>query len=238
MIIGLIVSTEIEINAIIQTLKNCKRSNIHYKTFYQGITNSGLSIVVCICGVGKVNAAYGTTLLLERFHPDIIYVIGVGGAYPSSGLNIGDIAIAEKEIYGDEGLALKKSFHTMEEINLPLLRIKESSYFNEFSMCIPNHLKEFKNKGNFITVSSCTGCLEKSLQIEQRFGAVCENMEGAAVAHICTFYRMPVVEIRGISNIIEDRKVEPLNKQDIIKASDNVQRFFISKLSDSFSNFL
>lgn len=224
---GIIVSTEIEINTIIRTLKSCKRSDIHYKTFYKGITNSNAPMAACICGVGKTNAAHGTTLLLENFTPDIIYVIGVGGAYPSSGLNIGDIAIADKEIYGDEGLALKNSFHTMEEICLPLLRIKESCYFNEFSMYIPDHLQEFKNRGNFITVSSCTGSLEKAIEIEQKFGAICENMEGAAVAHICTLYDIPIVEIRGISNIIRERDAKPLNKQDIIKASDNVQRFFM-----------
>ena len=227
MLTGMIVSTEMEINLIVSALKNCIRSEIHYKTFYRGVLPLNLSIVICIGGIGKVNAAHGTTLLLERFAPDMIYVIGVGGAYPSSGLNLGDITLAEKEIYGDEGLALKNGFCTLDEIGLPLLKSEDSQYFNEFEMFIPEKLKEFKNKGRFTTVSSCTGSLEKAYELERRFGAICENMEGAAVAHICSLLGTPLIEIRGVSNIIEDRKAEPLNKQDIIRASENVQRFFL-----------
>lgn len=230
MIIGLIASTEIEINEIISKL-SIREHLVHKdKSFYRMIVNKDISIVACISGIGKVNAAFCTTLLLERFCPDIIYVIGIGGAYPSSGLNIGDIVIAEKEIYGDEGLALKEGFHTMEIIGLPLVRKNESCYYNEFPMHVPNYLQGFKSKGNFITVSSCTGTLEKALELEQKFGAICENMEGAAVSHICLLYGMPIVEIRGISNIVGDRYAEPLNKKDIIRASNNVQKFFMNML--------
>ncbi len=236
MIIGLIASTEIEISDIFRKLNIYGRITSKNKTFYRLIIDRDISILACICGIGKVNAAYWTTLLLERFSPDIIYVIGVGGAYPSSGLNIGDIVIAEKEIYGDEGLALKNSFHTMEEIGLPLIRTDKSSYFNEFKMYIPDYLQGFKNKGNFITISSCTGSLEKALEIEQKFGAICENMEGAAVSHICTLYGMPIVEMRGISNIIKDRNAEPLDKKDIIWASNNVQKFFYESVVTYLKN--
>lgn len=227
MLTGIVASMEIEINIIAGALQDRERFDIHHKTFYRGFINSNTPVIICICGVGKTNAAHGTTLLIERFSPDIIYIIGIGGAYPSSGLNIGDFAIAEKEIYGDEGLTLKDGFCTMEEIGLPVLKIGDAHYFNEFQIFIPKPLKKIKNKGNFITVSSCTGSLEKAFAIEKRFDAICENMEGAAVAHICKLYGVTPVEIRGISNIIGERKAEQLNKEDIIRTSDMVQRFFV-----------
>jgi nucleoside phosphorylase len=55
-------------------------------------------------------------------------------------------------------------------------------------------------------------------------------MEGAAIAHVCSLSGVPVAEIRGISNIIEDRTAAPLNKSDIVKAAENVQKFFLERL--------
>jgi futalosine hydrolase len=41
--------------------------------------------------------------------------------------------------------------------------------------------------------------------LHQRFGALCESMEGAAAAHVCALHDVPFLEVRGISNLIEDR---------------------------------
>ncbi len=221
--IGVIFSTELEAGMIMDRLERKENFSIQGKSFHTGILND-TAATICICGVGKANAAHGTTLLIERFKPDSVYNIGVGGAYPSSGLNIGDVVIAEKEIYGDEELLSKDGFHAMNEI-------LNNAVQNEFSMHIPEDLKEFKNKGNFVTVSTCTGTLDKGREIEKRFYALCENMEGAAIAQICALSGIQVTEIRGISNIIEDRKAEPLNKIDIIKAAENVQRFFLENIN-------
>ena len=46
-------------------------------------------------------------------------------------------------------------------------------------------------------------------------------MEGAAIAHICRIYGIPFVEIRGISNMVEDRDK---GKWDIELASENCQK--------------
>ena len=41
--------------------------------------------------------------------------------------------------------------------------------------------------------------------LSERWGALAESMEGAAAAHICSIYRAPFLEVRGISNTITDR---------------------------------
>ncbi|BCB95378.1 MTA/SAH nucleosidase [Dissulfurispira thermophila] len=238
--LGIITSTQIEADLVTRLLIERNDFFIQGKYFYKGILGQNTDVVVCICGVGKANAAHGTTLLIERFKIDTLYVIGVGGAYPSSGLKIGDIVIAEKEIYGDEGLATRSgvkeknkiNFYTMDKINIPLCIADGIEYYNEFPMSLPKKVKiqssDFKVKtGNFITVSTCTGILERGMELEKRFDAICENMEGAAVAHICALSKIPVIEIRGISNIIDDRAAEPLSKIDIIKAAENAQRFLL-----------
>jgi futalosine hydrolase len=59
--------------------------------------------------------------------------------------------------------------------------------------------------GVFLTVSTVTGTRERALELRRRHKALCENMEGAAVAQVCALYGIPLLEIRGISNMVEDR---------------------------------
>jgi futalosine hydrolase len=236
--IGLISSVLSEGEFFVRNLRKEKITS--YLTFYRGkIVDK--EIVCTISGIGKTNAAYATTILIERFSPCIIVNFGIGGAYPSSGLKIGDIAIAEKEIYGDEGVWLEDGLHTAEVIGIPFLTKGRKRYSNELQLdkglikktmgIIPPHppiiplhpplakgdkggfLKggwgDFQVKsGSFITVSTCTGTLKRARELEKRFNAICENMEGAAVAHVCIMYGIPMVEIRGISNIVENRDTE------------------------------
>jgi futalosine hydrolase len=56
-----------------------------------------------------------------------------------------------------------------------------------------------------VTVSTCTGTTARAIEIEARTGGICENMEGAAVALACRQLSVPLLEIRGISNLVEDR---------------------------------
>ena len=59
--------------------------------------------------------------------------------------------------------------------------------------------------GPFVTISEITGTQEKADEMEKRFRGICENMEGAAVAQLCTLYGIPFLEIRGISNLVKQR---------------------------------
>jgi futalosine hydrolase len=83
--------------------------------------------------------------------------------------------------------------------------------------------------GPFLTLSTCTGTSKRVKELEKTFHAICENMEGAAVAHICTLYGIPMVEIRGISNVVEDRDKKKWN---IKLASKNCQKVVIEFLGN------
>jgi len=234
--IGLISATEMESRIIINHLR---RSSL--RDFYSGRIKN-CSAVLALSGIGKTNASHAATLLIEKFSPGIIINFGIGGAYPSSGLRVGDIAIAKKEIYGDEGLLLEDGFHTADAIGIPYLKKGGKKYFSEFPLdkaltgkaikCFrltPNPLPlapEIKS-GTFITVSTCTGTNKRAKELEKRFNAICENMEGAALAHVCAMYGIPLLEIRGISNIVENRD---RSKWDIKTAAENCQKVVLEIL--------
>lgn len=229
--IGIIFSVTAEGSILIRNLTERLRA----EGMYQAGRVTGKRVILAVSGIGKVNAAHATTSLIHEFPPAMIINIGIGGAYPSSGLKTGDVAIAEKEIYGDEGVLLKDGFHGLDLIGIPLVKRGRKKYFNAFPLDKPLIRKAVRaaqlvthhaspvtvKKGTFLTLSTCTGTKKRAIELERRFGAVCENMEGAAIAQICSIYGIPFAEIRGISNIVEDRD---LSKWNIKLAAENCQK--------------
>lgn len=59
--------------------------------------------------------------------------------------------------------------------------------------------------GPCVTASRMTGTTAEAEEMARRWAAYAESMEGAAAAHICALYRVPFLEIRGISNLVTDR---------------------------------
>lgn len=169
-------------------------------------------------GVGKTNAAAGTALLLDKISPSLVVLIGCAGAYSRSGLMPGELAMADEEIFGDEGVITPQGWRSMQFLNLPMLRKGEQVYYNSFKidpkylLAAQEILQKMKVKvGTFITVSEVSGTTQKAKEMEARFHGLCENMEGAAVAQLCTLYGLPFLEIRGVSNLVKERNKEEWN---------------------------
>ncbi|MBF0558002.1 MAG: futalosine hydrolase [Nitrospirae bacterium] len=231
LLLGIIVSTPGEADLLVGSLNSKTVFTYQHKDFFSGSINGRMRAVICICGVGKTNAAHGTALLMERFAPGHVYSIGVAGAYPGSGLRIGDVAVADDEIYGDEGIITGSGFHTIDAIGIPLASVGGIDYYNKFPLVVPDFLRDCGPTGNFVTVSSCTGTTTAAKDMEDRFHAICENMEGAAIAHVCALNEVPFTEVRGVSNVVGDRDARPLEAGCIRLASERVQGLLIEKLT-------
>lgn len=171
-------------------------------------------VLLLPAGMGKVNAAHGLTAVLERFRSRGVIGFGVGGAYPGSGLAVGALALADSEVYGDEGVGTPDGWISTEGIGIPLIEQDGTRIFNELRLdpalvgSAAQALSEAGRavcRGPFVTVSCCSGTEERGAALAGRFGAICESMEGAAYAHVSALYGVPFLEIRGISNLVEDR---------------------------------
>lgn len=215
--IALLAAVPLETSLLRRFLSPCEVRNCGGRELYLG-SRLGRSVALMHCGVGKVNAAAATTLLLATYRPAAVIVLGCGGAFPGSGLGVGDLAVAGEEIHGDEGALTPQGFLDMEALGLPLARRGGQSYYNHYPCC-PWLLEKVRNLfaspargrfaqvafGPFVTVSTCSGTLAGGEALAARTGGICENMEGAAVAQICALHDIPFLEIRGISNLVEDR---------------------------------
>lgn len=151
-------------------------------------------------GVGPVNAAHAVTLAIAANKPAQIIVCGIGGAYPSSGLRVGDVACAEFEIYGDLGAQSPTGFLDMKALGFAVVDT-QPPLFNE----LPMQLLPVERRVRFVTMSTCTGIDSVAREIESRTGGAIENMEGAAIAHVARLHDVPVGEVRGISNVVTNR---------------------------------
>ncbi|MFQ3574793.1 MAG: hypothetical protein SNJ53_09210, partial [Thermodesulfovibrionales bacterium] len=120
MSIGIVVPTELEGNQLIEILTQKEQKSIQGKFFYSGFIRNRL-IVITICGVGKANSAHATGLLIHLFNPQVLINVGVAGAYPSTGLNVGDVVVATSERYIDEGLQTRNGiFISMRDLGIRL----------------------------------------------------------------------------------------------------------------------
>ncbi|HDZ61737.1 MAG TPA: futalosine hydrolase [Nitrospirae bacterium] len=240
-LLALLSSMPFESDKILACLKNVQKTGIAGKTAYRGKLYSR-NVLLVNTGMGKVNASLTATAVIERFNIGGMINFGIGGAYPDSKLAIGEIAVATKEIC-DDGVITATGWAGIKETGIPLAQIGKTKYFNEFPVdkkLLRNALKALKDpcstseveqgscrikSGAFLTVSAVSGTNKRAMELKKRFNAVCENMEGAAVAHVCAIYEIPMIEIRGISNIagVRDKR-----KWDIGLASENCQEAILT----------
>ncbi len=193
-------------------------------------------VIIAETGMGKVNAALSAVSLVCACNPDLLVNTGCAGAYEGSGLSVGDLALACTEIYGDEGVQTLTGWQPLEFIGIPLIEIGGKRYFNELPLAISPAEMALRfaetcgtclTNGKFVTVSTCSGTSARGAELSRRYNAICENMEGAALAHVALCYGLECLEIRGVSNMVEDRN---LSRWDIGKASENAQRFILAFL--------
>jgi futalosine hydrolase len=143
------------------------------------------------------------------------------------------VAVAQEEIAGDEGVLTRDGFKDAAYIGIPLLNTAASVIYSTFpapEQLVKRSLQSLishqeadhgrVHAGTFVTLSTCTGTSARARELEARYHGLCENMEGAAVAHVAELDRIPWLEVRGISNIVEDRD---LKKWDIPRAARAAQ---------------
>ncbi len=203
-------------------------------------------VLVGFSGLGKINAAATVAAILTRFSVSRLWMWGSAGAFPQRQLELNDLALASEEILGDEGVATLSSWKSLGAIGIPLAKTSDGPIFNRIpvdqgelerarlllsgwrsSSCSPQiHV------GPFVTVSGVSGSLARARLLGDRFGALCENMEGGAAAQVCLRHQVPFLEIRGLSNWAGDRNKRRWN---LAKALDTCQRAILYLL-ESWNN--
>jgi len=176
----------------------------------------GNPVVVAWTGIGKVNAAMTTTLLIEHFRPGEIIFSGIaGGVNPQ--LYPGDIVIAAETVHHDMGILEEDGFYNRGVINpldgernpvyLPadnrLLKLAEKAAEQVELEMIKTTVGERSPriiKGIVVTGDVFVASTAKCAELREKLDADAVEMEGAAVAQICYQRRIPHLVVRSISD--------------------------------------
>jgi len=160
-----------------------------------------------VTGVGCLETAAVLGDFLRDPHGAAITEVlnfGVTGAFLETGVGLLDICLAESEMVADLGICLADAVRPLAglagscalPLDTVLLRQAKSALTKAEMPC---------HTGNFATVNSVSGTAARGNFLRDRFGVICENMEGAAVARICRDFSLPCLELRCVSNMVEDR---------------------------------
>lgn len=193
--VGIIFAMKEELDALKDYLEITNEYEIFELKFYEGIINN-IKCILVESGVGKVNAARTTQILIDNMDVDCIFNIGVAGGLDQN-LNILDVVIADKLVQHDFDITA----FNHEKGYIP--NVGKFINCDEYLLNIATKV----NPDNTIKIGTiasgdifCTD-INMSTKINKKFNALAVEMEGASIAQVCFLNHIPFLVIRSISDI-------------------------------------
>ncbi len=200
--LGIIGAMETEVRLLLEHLEGTQVTQKAGSAFYEGKLE-GLPVVVVQCGVGKVNAAICTQILIDCFGVTHVLNTGIAGSLCAQ-LDIGDFVVSQDAMYHD--------FDCTPFGYAPgqVPGMKEPTYaaddrliayaFSAAEAANPGHTRI----GRVASGDQFVCQKDKKTRIIDMTGALCTEMEGAAIAHTATRSGIPFVILRAISDKADD----------------------------------
>lgn len=196
--LGIIGAMAVEVESLKQAMENLTTSQRGGMEFYDG-TLCGTPAVVVQCGVGKVNAALCVQLLCNCYGVTAVVNTGIAGSLCND-LDIGDLVISKDAMYHDIDVGVfGYPIGQVPGTSKPEFTADESlimSAYNAAETVHPGHVK----MGRVASGDQFVCTPEQKNHIIAVTGALCTEMEGAAIAHAATRNDIPFVIIRAISD--------------------------------------
>lgn len=157
------------------------------------------SIIAVVSGIGKVNAAVTTQILLDNFTIDAVVNVGIAGSL-STDLTFGDVVIASDlvehdvntTVFGDRLGQIPRmdtfSFVADDELYKKLtcnLLLEDNKVVN----------------GRIVSGDQFIDNAEQAKFLHNEFDALACEMEGAAIAHVCYLNQIPFAVVRSLSDM-------------------------------------
>jgi adenosylhomocysteine nucleosidase len=173
-------------------------------------------VVLCQVGFGKVNAGMAAALLIQKFSPSAIIFTGNAGALNPDYIQ-GDVVVATDLAEYDFGKLSNGSFAPWQTRN-PISRINNPLWFHPAPWLLSAARKSVPSvhliradtrpdvrdpkisEGAIITGDTFVSDASKGQELRTSFNADGVEMEGAAVAQICSQYETPLLVIRSITD--------------------------------------
>ena len=200
--LGIIGAMDVEVAALKAKMENVTVTTRAGMEYYAG-TLEGLPAVVVQCGVGKINAAMCTQILIDCFDVTAIVNTGIAGSLCAE-LDIGDLVISRDAIHHDFDLHFwGRPIGQVPGLDVIAFPADEKLMNAAFAAA------EAENAGHTKIGRVASGdqficSKEQKEKIIADTGAICAEMEGASIAHTAYRNGVPFVIIRAISDKADD----------------------------------
>lgn len=231
--IGIIGAMDEEVNALKNEMEIEEIRTIANMDFYIGVIENK-KIVIVRCGIGKVNAAICTQILISVFDIKTVINIGVAGAIKST-LDILDIVVStdvQQHDFDVTGFGYRLGeIPRMRKFIFPADRdlVKKALHASK-KVLVDNKAIEGRIVSGDVFVSDII--LKQNLL--KNFDACCTEMEGAAIGHTCYVNNIPFVVIRAISDKADGSAHYNFNKfvHQAADHSKNIVKIMLRKIQD------
>lgn len=198
--IGIIGAMDEEMALLKEQLEGTEESTIAGYHFYEG-TLSGKDVVLLQSGIGKVNAAMATTLLLQEFSPDCIINTGSAGGFDHS-LKVGDVVISSEVRHHDVDVTAF-NYEYGQVPGLPAAFLPDDHLVDVAEKAAKDTQEGIQIvKGLIATGDSFMSDPERVEGLRSHFSNLqAVEMEAAAIAQVCHQFKKPFVIIRALSDI-------------------------------------
>lgn len=166
--------------------------------FYEGDL-WGHRVVVVTCGIGKVNAAVCSQVIIDHFKVDKIINVGIAGGLRED-IYPGDIVVAESLVQHD----IDTTFFGDPLGQIPRLAVFDfvcdQSLVTAGKKAVENLKDANAFVGRIVSGDQFIHQADKLIQLKETFDAYACEMEGAAIGQVCHLNQVPFVVIRSISD--------------------------------------
>ncbi len=185
--IGAVIAMQSEADILLNTMKISRSLTVSGKNVHVG-SIFGKEIAVCVCGVGKVNAALGAQLLISKFDAQKLFNLGVAG-----GLNASTELCSVYQI----GAAVQFDFDLTQLNGTKIGTLDEYSenYLPLNTLELPFAVKKLGTSDRFNDSPADYTLLTQEL------GADIRDMEGAAIVQAAIKAELPVYSVKAISDV-------------------------------------
>ena len=202
--LGIIGAMTVEIESLKAQMENLEITEKAGMEFCSGILE-GVDAVLVVCGVGKVNAAMCVQVLADCFGVTHIINTGIAGSLCAE-LDIGDLVISKDAIYHDFTCQALNPAYVVGQV--PGLPVRSFAADGDMIACVLEAAEQV-HAGHIRVGTVASGdqfvCQrELKERIIANTGALCTEMEGAAIAHTAWRNNIPFVVIRAISDKADD----------------------------------
>lgn len=204
--IGIICAMTVEAEGLIALCDDTKTEEIYGMNFTTGKMHDK-DVVIVVCGVGKVNAAMCTLALIDHYKPKAIINSGVAGAV-SPLVTIGDLVVAVKSVEHDmntTALGDKQGEVSFADGTKMYFECDKDISRKLFEVC--KSIPDTKTMNGIVASGDIfISDRRQRLRINDRFGALACEMEGAAIGHVCYRCGVPYGILRAISDDLDENK--------------------------------